>query len=72
MEHYNSLRISPPKTQLLKWVGNKQKHAIQIAKHFPSYYSTFYEPFLGSAAIIATVSPDRGIGSDNISPLKEN
>lgn len=71
MEHCNSLRISPPKTQLLKWVGNKQKHAVQIAKHFPSYYSTFYEPFLGSAAIIATVSPDRGIGSDIFSPLME-
>lgn len=53
----------PPKSQLLKWVGNKQKFAGQISKYFPANYNTFYEPFLGSGAIMATLSPSSGVGS---------
>lgn len=30
----------PPKSQLLKWVGNKQKFAGQISKYFPANYNT--------------------------------
>ena len=50
----------PPKTQLLKWVGNKQRFAGEIAKYFPVDFNTFYEPFLGSGAITATVAPSKG------------
>lgn len=59
----------PPKTQLLKWVGNKQKFATEITRNFPTNYNRFFEPFLGSAAIIATVSPHNGLGSDTFKPL---
>ncbi len=61
----------PPRTQLLKWVGNKQKFAGEITRFFPINYNTFYEPFIGSGAIIATVAPNKGIGSDISSPLIE-
>lgn len=60
---------TPPRTQLLKWVGNKQKFAGEISKFFPVKYNKFYEPFLGSGAVIATVSPQSGLGSDISSPL---
>uniref|UniRef100_A0AAU6WJ72 Site-specific DNA-methyltransferase (adenine-specific) n=1 Tax=Chryseobacterium endophyticum TaxID=1854762 RepID=A0AAU6WJ72_9FLAO len=61
----------PPKSQLLKWVGNKQKFAGQITKFFPAQFNNFYEPFLGSGAIMATLSPNKGIGSDIYEPLIE-
>lgn len=61
--------FTPPKSQLLKWVGNKQKVASEIAKCFPIDFDTFYEPFLGSGAVMATVSPDIGVGSDIFGPL---
>lgn len=62
---------TPPKSQLLKWVGNKQKFAGEITKCFPVTYGTFYEPFLGSGAIMATLAPKQGIGSDIFKPLIE-
>ena len=61
----------PPKNQLLKWVGNKQKFASEITKHFPVSFNKYYEPFLGSGAVLATVNPTNGIGSDTFSPLVE-
>lgn len=61
----------PPKTQLLKWVGNKQKFAVEITKYFPVDYGRYIEPFLGSGAILATVAPHNGIGSDTFKPLME-
>lgn len=62
---------TPPKYQLLKWVGNKQKFAGAITKCFPVNFGTFYEPFLGSGAVIATMAPKRGLGSDIFKPLIE-
>lgn len=63
------LTYYPPKTQLLKWIGNKQKFAVEITKHFPVSFNKYYEPFLGSGAILATVAPSSGIGSDVFKPL---
>lgn len=59
----------PPKGQLLKWVGNKQRFAAEICKFFPDRINRFYEPFLGSGAVLATYRPDIGIGADVFSPL---
>jgi len=64
-------RYYPPKSQLLKWVGNKQRFAAEIAKYFPNEINVFFEPFLGSGAISATVAPINGIGSDVFKPLIE-
>jgi DNA adenine methylase len=60
---------TPPKSQLLKWVGNKQKFAGEITKCFPTKFNTFYEPFLGSGAVMATIAPSKGVGSDAFKPL---
>lgn len=65
------LTYYPPKTQLLKWIGNKQKFAKEITSFFPIDYKSYFEPFLGSGAILSTVSPTNGYASDNFRPLIE-
>lgn len=65
------LQVEPLKGQLLKWVGNKQRVAPQIASHFPVRFNAFHEPFLGSGAVLATVAPRIGYGSDSFAPLME-
>lgn len=61
----------PPKSQLLKWVGNKQKFAVEITRNFPVEFNRYFEPFLGSGAVLATVAPKKGLGSDTFKPLVE-
>jgi DNA adenine methylase len=51
-----SERAKPLKTQLLKWVGNKQKQAPEIIKFFPTDYDTYIEPFLGSGGVLGVLS----------------
>lgn len=63
--------VRPFKTQLLKWVGNKQRFAHEIAAFFPTAFGTYYEPFIGSGAVMATLAPARGVGSDAFRPLIE-
>ncbi len=63
--------ISPFRLQLLKWVGNKQRFANEIASYFPTDYLTYWEPFLGSGAVLGTLQPKRAVGSDNYFPLFE-
>lgn len=38
---------------LLKWVGSKQRTAQAIVDLFPSEYNDYFEPFLGSGAVLA-------------------
>ncbi len=57
--------------QLLKWIGNKQRFAHEIVSYFPEHYGTYYEPFLGSGAVLGTLAPSRAVGSDSFSPLME-
>jgi len=59
----------PFKTQLLKWIGNKQRFAHELVSYFPAEFGTYHEPFLGSGAVLATLAPGRGIGSDVFGPL---
>lgn len=63
--------VPPFKTQLLKWVGNKQRFAHEIADFFPQMddSQTYFEPFLGSAAVLGTLRPQRAVGSDVFLPL---
>lgn len=58
-------------TQLLKWIGNKQKQAASIIAHFPSDYGTYYEPFLGSGGVLGVLAPRIAIASDVFLPLVE-
>ena len=43
--------VAPFHTQLLKWIGNKQRFAHEIAAYFPTDVKTYFEPFLGSGAV---------------------
>jgi DNA adenine methylase len=61
--------IVPLKGQLLKWVGNKQRFAHEIALQFPLDYGSYFEPFLGSGAVLATLAPPRATASDCFAPL---
>lgn len=62
---------APFKTQLLKWVGNKQRQAPEIIAHFPSRFDTYYEPFLGSGGVLGVLAPAKAVGSDTFKPLVE-
>ena len=58
-----------PKGQLLKWIGNKYRHAEIIANLFPEEYNRYIEPFVGTGAVLATLAPHRGIAGDILKPL---
>lgn len=38
---------------LLKWIGNKQRFAETIISYMPETFNNYYEPFLGSGAVMA-------------------
>ena len=38
---------------LLKWIGNKQRFANTIVNYMPDTFGDYYEPFLGSGAVLA-------------------
>lgn len=38
---------------LLKWIGNKQRFAETIVSYMPERFNNYYEPFLGSGAVMA-------------------
>ncbi len=62
---------TPPKRQLLKWIGNKQRFAGFIANQFPEDFNRYIEPFLGSGALLATVGGANAYGSDTFPPLMQ-
>lgn len=59
------------KGQLLKWIGNKQKFADEIISYLPSDFGTYFEPFLGSGAVLAHLAPRRAVAGDIFRPLIE-
>ncbi len=64
-----SCGTKPFHTQLLKWVGNKQKQADSIIEFFPKQFGTYFEPFLGSGGVLGVLAPKKAIASDAFSPL---
>lgn len=68
---FDQAAIQPPPGQLLKWIGNKQRFAAEIVSHFPRDFRRYYEPFVGSGAVLATVAPSEGVASDTFRPLIE-
>jgi len=63
--------VEPLKTQLLKWIGNKQRFAHEIVSYFPKSFKTYYEPFLGSGAVLATLAWPDSVGADCFPALLE-
>jgi DNA adenine methylase len=64
-----NLKPEPYKTQLLKWIGNKQRMGHLIGAFFPAEYGTYYEPFLGSGGVLGVLAPERAFASDLFGPL---
>lgn len=65
------LSEKPFRVQLLKWIGNKQRQADAIIRHFPRRFGTYYEPFLGSGGVLGVLAPERAVASDIFPPLME-
>jgi DNA adenine methylase len=68
---YDQESIQAPFGQLLKWIGNKQRFAAEIVSFFPQRFGCYYEPFLGSGAVLATLAPKNAVGSDSFHLLIE-
>lgn len=63
--------VAPFNRPLLKWIGNKQRFAHEIASHFPVKFDTYFEPFVGSGGVLGTLAPEKAVGSDSFAPLIE-
>ncbi len=59
------------KSQLLKWVGNKQRFASEIISFFPRQFGCYFEPFLGSGGVLGSLAPPDAVASDAFGPLVE-
>ena len=47
---------------LLKWIGNKQRFAPLIVSAMPTSFNDYYEPFLGSGAVLAELKSSSNTG----------
>lgn len=63
--------VKPFTSQLLKWIGNKQRFAHEIVGSFPERFGRYYEPFLGSGAVLGTLAPRDAVGADVFKPLMQ-
>ena len=54
---------------LIKYIGNKTRFAEHICSQFPRDYNTYFEPFLGSGAVLGCLAPRRAVACDVIEPL---
>jgi DNA adenine methylase len=55
--------------QLIKYIGNKNRYAERIISYFPKKYKNYFEPFLGSGAVLAALKPNNAIAADSYNPL---
>lgn len=49
---------------IVKWVGGKREMCPKIRELLPPTYKMYYEPFLGGAAVLLDLKPDRAIVND--------
>lgn len=48
----------------LKWAGGKKQLLPELKKYIPSYYSTYYEPFVGGGAALFELEPKKAVIND--------
>jgi len=53
-------RQQPKAHPFIKWAGGKSRVVDHIKNFFPKEFNSYYEPFLGSAALYFAVSPRKG------------
>lgn len=68
-ETRSSLARRKPSGQVLKWIGNKFRYAEPITEFFPDQFDTYYEPFVGTGSVLATLAPPKAVGSDALGVL---
>jgi len=56
LEHVAQQKARP----FVKWAGGKSRVVAQIQNFFPREFNSYFEPFLGSAALYFAVSPRKG------------
>lgn len=49
---------------IVKWVGGKTQLLSQIKEKLPKEFNTYYEPFLGGAAVLLDLNPTNAVVSD--------
>jgi DNA adenine methylase len=49
---------------IIKWVGGKTQLLSQIKERLPKEFNTYYEPFLGGAAVLLELNPTNSVVSD--------
>ncbi len=59
-QHIRGHSVEPFSVQLLKWIGNKQRFAHEIASYFPANYCTYFEPFFGQRGGSGNASSQAG------------
>lgn len=58
-----------PSGQVLKWIGNKFRYAEPISAYFPENFDIYYEPFVGTGSVLATLAPPQAVASDALGVL---
>ena len=51
-------------TPVLKWAGGKTQLLSAITERMPLSYDTYYEPFIGGAALLLNVAPQKAVIND--------
>ncbi len=63
---YKRNRLVAP---VVKWVGGKRQLISEISKYYPKFSGTYFEPFLGGAAVLFHFQPKVAIVNDNNAEL---
>lgn len=58
------LLFPQPMTPVLKWAGGKSQLLPSIRAMMPTHYGCYYEPFIGGAAVLLDVMPERAVIND--------
>ena len=62
--YVNAIESLPTAQPLVKWAGGKRQLQERILSTFPSFTGTYFEPFLGGAAIFFALNPKKAVLSD--------
>jgi len=56
--------MAAPAEPVIKWVGGKRQLMDEIRKYVPASFGTYFEPFVGGAAVFFALRPQRAVLSD--------
>lgn len=62
--YVNAIESSAQAQPLVKWAGGKRQLQERLLATFPDFTGTYFEPFLGGAAIFFALNPKKAVLSD--------